>query len=170
MRDGTQDILPSQIPIRCIQFMRSFFFKFFIVLFPFVYGQSIFGQMPDKSISSIDYYEFFNSFIKVDSISDFNLASNPDFDYILKDTSAIFNDTALFSNLDVQFIKAQIRAGQKFQWKSNEISGSNVISSKKIARIFKRGVDEGWSEFNKEFRNGFVTYSVPLFLWIKPLA
>jgi hypothetical protein len=143
--------------------MRSFYFKLFIVFLPFVYGQSSYGQISDKGISSIDYYEFFNSFIQVDSIHTFNLASNPDFDHILKDTSSIFNDTALLSNADIQFIKVQIKDGKVFQWKSNGILGSNVISSKTIARIFKSGAGEGWIKFNRKYKNGFATFSVPIF-------
>ena len=143
--------------------MKSIYFKLFIVLFQFIYAQTIFGQTLDKRISPNDYYEFFNSFIKGDSIHTFNLESNPELNEILRDTLSIFNDTALFSVTDIQFIKAQLKTGQKFKWKSNGILGSNVISSKKIARIFKSGVDEGWAEFNSKYTNGFATYSVPLF-------
>jgi hypothetical protein len=143
--------------------MRSFFFKLLTVLMPLIGGQSIYGQITENDISSKDYYEFFNSFIRADSIHAFNLASNPDFDRILKDSSSIFHDTALFSNADIEFIRNQIKAARHFKWRSNGILGSHVISSKKIARIFKNGPDEGWTELHKKYKNGFATFSVPLF-------
>lgn len=143
--------------------MSRYFFKLFIVFLLFFFVQNIYGQEPDKKISPKDYYDFFNSFINPDSIHYFNLASNPDFSQILHDSLSIYDDTSLFSFADVQFIKAQISNGQNFKWKSNKIIGSKVISSKKIARFFKNGPDEGWAEFNKQYKNGFATFSIPLF-------
>jgi hypothetical protein len=130
---------------------------------PFLLGQNIYGQSSHKNISSKDYYDFFNSLVNSDSVHQFNLESKPDFSYILKDTASIFSDTTLLSSADVQFIKYQIIAGQHFKWKSNKILGSKVISSKKISKLFKNDVDEGWTKFNKKYKNGFATFSVPLF-------
>ena len=143
--------------------MRNCLFKLAIALLPLVYLQNSYGQMAEKAISSHEYYQFFNSFIQPDSIRHFNLASKPDFDRLLRDSSDIFNDTALFSTADIRFIKAQIQTGQHFQWKSNGILGSQVISSNKLARMFKNGPEEGWTKFNRQYKNGFATFSVPLF-------
>jgi len=143
--------------------MGSYFLKLLFLLLPFVCGENIYGQQFKNDISSQDYYDFFNSFINPDSVHQFNLESKPDFSYILKDTSSIYKDTTLFSSEDIRFIKFQIKAGQHFRWKSNKILGAKVISSKKIEKFFKNGVDEGWAEFNKKYKNGFASFSVPLF-------
>jgi hypothetical protein len=157
--------IPPQTPMRnrCMQFMRRFIFKLLIVLLPFLFGQNIFGQSSSPSITSNDYYNFFNSLINPDSVKTFNLESRPDFSYILNDTTSIFGDTSLFSSADIQFIKQQIMVGQNFHWKSNKILGAIVINSKKIKKLFKSSVDGGWTEFNKRYKNGFATFSVPLF-------
>jgi hypothetical protein len=146
-----------------MQFMRPSIFRLLILLLPFLFGPNIYGQSSYKNISSKEYYDFFNSLVNPDSVHQFNLESQPDFSYILKDTASIFSDTTLFSSADIQFIKYQIRVGQSFRWKSNKILGSKVISSKKIKKLFKHGVDEGWTEFNRRYTNGFATFSVPLF-------
>jgi hypothetical protein len=144
-------------------FMRHYFSKLFIVFLSFIIGQSVYGQSSPKNISPKNYYDFFNSFVNPDSTHQFNLESKPDFSYILKDSATIFSDSTLFTSADIEFIKYQIKKGQHFKWKSNKIFGSRVISSKKLAKMFKNDVDEGWAKFNKKYKNGFATFSVPLF-------
>jgi hypothetical protein len=143
--------------------MRCLNFKLFILFISFLPGENICGQSFHQNISSKDYYNFFNSLVARDSVMHFNLESKPDFSYILKDTTLFFIDSTLFSPADIEFIKYQIQAAQHFKWKSNKIFGSKVISSKKIKRIFKNGVDEGWAKFNRRYKKGFATFSVPLF-------
>lgn len=53
--------------------------------------------------------------------------------------------------------------GEHVTWKSNQILGSKVISSKRIAKLFKNEPDKGWVKFNKRYKDGFATFSVPLF-------
>jgi hypothetical protein len=91
------------------------------------------------------------------------LESRPDYQHIFNDTLSIFADKELFSSADIEFIKLQITAGMHFKWTANNILGSNVISSKEISRYFKKGVDSGWAKFNSKYKNGFTSYSIPLF-------
>jgi len=144
--------------------MKYFFFRLLTVflLCLFVRNNFIYAQEKDKNILAKEYYDFFNSLVNRDSIHRFNLESKPDLSYIIKDTSILFQDTTLFSSADIQFIKDQIIAAQTFKWKPGKILGAWVISSKKIASFFE-DAGGGWTEFNKKYENGFVSFSVPLF-------
>jgi hypothetical protein len=125
--------------------------------------QTTFGQPLEKIISSKDYYTFFNSLINLDSVKEFNLASNPDLRQIIQDTGVIFRDSSLFTSSDVQFMKLQIQEKRNFRWESNKILGAHVIRSKKLQKLFKKGPEKGWKEFNKRYKGGFATFSFPLF-------
>lgn len=141
--------------------MKPYILLSIILLFP--HKQLIFAQGNPPKVSIKEYYNFFNSFINPDSIESFNLSSKPDFEYIYEDTSDIFRDTNIFSSLDVQFIKSQILNAVGFEWENHKILASNVINAKEISKIFADGTYLGWSEFNKKYKNGFSTFSVPLF-------
>jgi hypothetical protein len=143
--------------------MRPFIYKVIVVFVLFCPGRSVCCQSQYEKISSQDYYNFFNSLADPDSVHEFNLENKADLTYILEDTTLIFSDTSLFSKADIQFIKYQIQEAQSFRWESNRIAGSTVISSKKISKIFKKDIDEGWKKFNRIYGKGFSTFSVPLF-------
>lgn len=146
-----------------MQFMRWYFLRLLIILLPFALKQNIYGQTFSKDISVKEYYDFFNSFVNTDSVQQFNLESDPDFSNILKDTAEIFSDTTLFSPADIDFLKYQLKHRQIFKWQSDKIAGARIISSKKIKKFFKHGIDKGWIAFNKKYKNGFATFSIPLF-------
>lgn len=143
--------------------MKYFFLRLLVVLLLFLFEQKSYAQQTENNISSKDYYNFFNSLVNPDSIHHFNLESKPDFSYILRDTAIFFTDTTLFTPADIQFIKSQMTVAQDFRWESNKILGARVISSKKIEKIFKKDTGDGWTEFKKKYKNGFATFSIPLF-------
>jgi hypothetical protein len=134
----------------------------FSILFV-LYGRPICAQTNQYSVFQREYYTFFNSFIYADSVKMFNLSDTPDFSYIFEDTTAIFDDTAIFTKQDIHFIKLQIAKDVKLNWRHNKIIGANIISGKRISSMFGNNIDIGWAIFNKQYRGWFATFSVPLF-------
>lgn len=120
------------------------------------------GQSANK-VSNQDYYEFLNSIVVSDTVIHFNLANEPDFRHILDDTLYILLDTTYFSPSDAQFMRQQLTKGKHFKWKSNKITGAKIVSSKRIRKYFKNGIDKGWTIFNKKYDGGFTRFSIPLF-------
>ncbi len=147
-----------------MRFIKRYIFRIFVIMFLMLEAQMSYGQNKIASVSSQEYYDFFNSFINPDSIHNFNLENKPDFTHILNDTTSIFSDSSLFTAANIDFIRIQISTSIKFKWKSGKILGSKVISSKEIASFFKTSAqDEGWRKFNRKYKNGFSTFSIPLF-------
>jgi hypothetical protein len=157
---------PAQSRKRCLQFkqpMTSHISRLTIVaLFMFIGSSYLLGQSTNK-VSNQDYYEFLNSIIASDTIVRFNLANEPDFKHILDDTLYIFRDTTYFSPSDAQFMRQQLAKAKHFKWRSNRITGAQIISGKRIRKYFKNGIGEGWTIFKKKYKGGFTKFSVPLF-------
>ena len=119
------------------------------------------GQCDNAKVSKQDISNFINSFDKIDTAKTFYLSSSNQFDKIEEDLQVIFKDTT-FSSFDKDFFRQQIKKHRNFRWNNKVAKGRQVISERKISRIFK---DENkyWNYFQKQYGPSFHCFSVPLF-------
>lgn len=120
-----------------------------------------YGQCDKVRISKQDISYFINSFDKIDTTKTFYLSSSNQFDKIQEDLRAVFNDTS-FSSSDLDFFRQQIKQHRHFKWNNKIAKGRQVISARKISRIFK-DKKKWWKYFQEKYGSSYHCFSVPLF-------
>ena len=120
-----------------------------------------FGQCKNAKTTRSEILEFINSFDKIDTTRIFYLSSSNQFEKIEEDLRVVFKDTA-FSSFDKEFFRKQIKQHRNFKWNNKIAKNRQVISERKISKIFK-DKQKWWKHFQKKYGSSYHCFSVPIF-------
>lgn len=81
--------------------------------------------------------------------------------HLVEDTSLIFRDT-LFSKEDLQVMRNQLVKSSTYKWNPKLVKGIKMIPTDTLDYYFKE-LPEGWLDFHKNYRRGFISCSFPVF-------